>query len=65
MLRVEKIFNKPPLDLDDEDIVATVVYFRHLRAKFSTMARERENEPKPTRGKKKLVTALGSDQEEL
>ena len=41
MTRIPTIFNKRPLDLTDTDIADTVLYFRHQRAKFATLAKEK------------------------
>lgn len=64
MQRVSKIFNKPPLDLSDDDLADTVLYFRHQRAKFATLATAEADKPRRSR-KLTSAAALGSDDVEL
>ena len=52
MRRAATIFNKRPLDLSDEDVADTVLYYRAQRGKFAQLAKEKDSEAPKRRSKK-------------
>lgn len=71
MRRVQTTFNKRPLEknpdgtyvLTDSDIAANVLYFRHQRAKFSALAKQKElsDGEKPRRSRSTRSAGLSED----
>ena len=51
MGRLQRIFNTPPLNVTDADIVDTVLYYRLKRATFSQLAKEKADKVTNTRTK--------------
>lgn len=61
--RVDKIFNKPPLLLSDEDLKVAVEYYRNERVRFAKESLNKESKPRVkagTKAPKSVKEALAS-----